>query len=106
MAIRFKPEGGGEAITTGICERNLNLLAHAQSIELDIGSRCGGHGVCGGDRIRLPVGAEGKFSPIRDAEREHLSEQELAEGFRLACQCFPESGELDLAVVLSPRPPA
>ncbi len=71
-------------------EPNLNLLAHAQSIDLEIGSRCGGHGRCGGDRIRiLSNSLENSLSPITDAEREHLTSAELKLGFRLACQCFP-----------------
>ncbi len=78
----------------------LNLLAHAQAIELDIGSRCGGHGVCGGDRVRIPLDAARSFSPVRDAEREHLSPDELAQGYRLACQCFPESDSLDVALTV------
>lgn len=82
---------------TGICDPNLNLLAHAQSIELEIGSRCGGHGICGRDRIR--VLNSDKLSPITDDERSHLSKGELANGWRLACQCFPQEKDLDLHCV-------
>jgi ferredoxin len=74
--------------TVDFCERNLNLLAHAQAIELDIGSRCGGHGVCGGDRIQ--VDAQSSLSPWTEAEKQHLTQAELDAGWRLACQCFPE----------------
>jgi len=76
---------------TGFCERNLNLLAHAQAIELDIGSLCGGHGVCGGDRVK--VISNSKLSPLTEAEKKHLAPQEIGEGWRLACQCFPERSE-------------
>jgi ferredoxin len=95
--IRFRNEG--DLSDTGFCDRNLNLLAHAQAIELEIGSRCGGHGVCGGDRVRI-VTTNGSatettpmLSPLTAAERQHLSPDEIARGFRLACQCFPDKND-------------
>ena len=103
MAIRFI-HPGGKSVSSGLCMAKLNLLAHAQAIELDIGSRCGGHGVCGGDRIRIPPESAAAFSPIRDAEREHLSPEDLALGYRLACQCFPESDTLDVTVGFNTLP--
>lgn len=78
------------------CYRSLNLLAHAQMEELDIGSRCGGYGECGGDRIQVLQGLD-SLSSVTEAERRHLSEEELSQGYRLACQCFPEQ---DLAEFL------
>jgi 2Fe-2S ferredoxin len=90
MSIRFKSHD------TGFCDKNLNLLAHAQSIELDIGSECGGHGICGRDRVRIEPGAD--LSPVTEAEREHLTPEELAQGWRLACQCFPEQSGLELTI--------
>lgn len=97
MPIKFlKP--GGNNFTVDLCEKNLNLLAHAQMIELDIGSECGGHGVCGGDRVRIATEGADLYSPITDDEKRHLSEAELAEGWRLACQCFPEESDLSLEI--------
>jgi ferredoxin len=90
---------------TGFCEHNLNLLAHAQAIELDLGSECGGHGICGKDRIRIEAGAD-SLSPQTEAEREHLSPEELRAGWRLGCQCFPESDELRLRALTSSRAPS
>jgi ferredoxin len=98
MSIRFKSKMDGKIFDSGLCERNLNLLAHAQSIELEIGSRCGGFGECGGDRIRIDVADTSRFSPITEAEREHLSAEELSRGFRLACQCFPQSNEFSAVI--------
>lgn len=86
---------------TDFVESNLNLLAHAQSIELEIGSRCGGHGVCGGDRVRI-LAPSPKLSAVTDAERRHLSKDEIARGYRLACQCFPESSDFSLRVAIFP----
>lgn len=80
-------------------EPQLNLLAHAQSAELDIGSQCGGHGICGKDRIRIDdLETRKKLSAVTHAEREHLSDKEIAEGCRLACQVYPNSKDLDLRV--------
>ena len=92
MSLRFGSHD------TELCEPQLNLLAHAQAIELDIGSRCGGHGVCGGDRVRIPLEARRYFSTVTAAETEHLSPQELADGWRLACQCFPETEGLEVSL--------
>ena len=54
---------------------------------------CGGRGRCRGCRIRL---LEGTISP-NASEREVLSPDEIAQGWRLACQCIPES---DLTIEL------
>ncbi|HZC22334.1 MAG TPA: ASKHA domain-containing protein [Candidatus Binatia bacterium] len=54
---------------------------------------CGGRGRCRGCRIRL---LEGTTSP-NAGEREVLSADEIAQGWRLACQCVPES---DLTIEL------
>ena len=67
---------------------DLNILGHAQLEEREIGSRCGGHGICGGDRIQLMEGDPKLLSIITVEEKKHLSEEEIANGFRLACQCF------------------
>ena len=86
-------------------DRNLNLLAHAQCEEATLGSRCGGHGNCGADKVRII--AEGDraplLSPLTEAERRLLSAAEISSGVRLACQCFPETNDLSIqAEVLSP----
>ncbi len=99
MGIKFKTLEG-KCFQADFCDRNLNLLAHAQSIELDIGSRCGGHGVCGGDRILMRGVDPSELSPITDDERKHLSAGELQQGWRLACQCFPENSDVELSVEL------
>lgn len=91
------PQEGSFTVT--FCEPQLNILAHAQAIELDLGSRCGGHGICGGDRVRTTLPAadrETLLSPITDREKHHLTAEELQQGWRLACQCFPEKGARSL----------
>jgi ferredoxin len=77
------------------CYRNLNLLGHAQIEEVEIGSRCGGYGECGGDRIRVTGGLE-FLSAVTVAERKHLTQDELNAGYRLACQAFPQSDSAEI----------
>lgn len=83
-------------------EPQLNLLAHAQLDEWFLGSRCGGHGECGGDRIQIQNARPGDFSSVTPNERELLSPEELKTGWRLACQCWPERKDL-VAVIFCPR---
>ena len=82
-------------ITVGVIDEwipSLNLLGHAQVSELDIGSRCGGHGICGGDRIRIAAEIQSRFlSAPTEHELELLDEDERRAGWRLACQCFPDA---------------
>ncbi|MBU6155137.1 MAG: hypothetical protein KGP28_12610 [Bdellovibrionales bacterium] len=91
---------GQEQWDTGISMQGLNLLAHAQMIELPIGSTCGGHGKCGKDRIRISLEDQHKVSPITAIEKAHLKPDELAVGVRLGCQCFPDSDGISLQVFL------
>jgi uncharacterized 2Fe-2S/4Fe-4S cluster protein (DUF4445 family) len=44
---------------------------------------CGGRGRCRGCRVRVHEGT----AEVNDAQRERLSEEELKNGWRLACQC-------------------
>lgn len=105
---RFAIDGAAnssKSSTTGVkeksitvdCYRSLNLLAHAQIEELEIGSRCGGYGECGGDRILIREGAQ-FLSPPTIAERELLTESELKQGWRLGCQCYPERDGVSICV--------
>jgi ferredoxin len=85
---------------SGICMQGLNLLAHAQMLEISTGSECGGHGRCGKDRMRIAPEDQHKVSPVTAIERIHLKPEEIASGVRLGCQCFPESDGINLQVFL------
>ncbi len=93
MSVKFqkpnRPEGVGSKFDSGECLRGLNLLGHAQWIELDLGSTCGGHGKCGLDRIFLNAQDQAKVNPVTEIEKNHLTAEEIAKGYRLACQTFP-----------------
>ena len=45
---------------------------------------CGGHGKCG----KCKVIARGELSEVTDAEKKHLTANELASGVRLACLTY------------------
>jgi Na+-transporting NADH:ubiquinone oxidoreductase subunit NqrF len=81
-----------------ICDRSLNLLAHCQFALLDIGSECGGHGICGRDRIQIPHEEISHYSAATEADELNFSPAELAKGWRLACQTFPNQSDLTLHV--------
>lgn len=72
-------------------EPMLNLLAHAQTIELDLGSQCGGHGICGKDRVRISDAEQKNLSLPSESEKRLLSESALKTGVRLACQTYPDA---------------
>ena len=77
--IELEPVGRRVEVDDGV-----TLLHAANSAGIEMASVCGGEGVCGKCRVRLMTGA---LSPITSYEREWLTEQELAAGYRLACQC-------------------
>ena len=85
MSIHFCRSG---QITTVPCYRGLNILGHAQIEEIHVGSQCGGHGICGRDRIQVSLD-EVNVSPPNETERKHLTPEEIAAGWRLACQTWP-----------------
>ncbi len=87
-------------VTEVSCYRNLNLLAHAQLEDLSIGSRCGGFGECGGDRVRVTRGAE-HLTEVTFLERKHLDATLLAQGMRLACQCFPKQDDVEIHIEIN-----
>lgn len=93
--VTFLLSDGSER-DSGLCERNLNLLAHAQCIELDIGSECGGHGRCGADRLLIREEDRSKLSLVTEVERRHLGDQAIQDGWRLGCQAFPDKSGLSI----------
>jgi ferredoxin len=98
MSVIFRTREGVQ--DSGICLRDLNLLAHAQMIELPTGSRCGGHGRCGADRVVLDPVSERQVNPPTAIERHQLSAEDLARGVRLACQAFPGQDGLSIEATI------
>jgi uncharacterized 2Fe-2S/4Fe-4S cluster protein (DUF4445 family) len=68
-------------------ERGTNLLEAAQLAGVQLTSLCGGTGLCDSCRVRVD---RGEVSEPTFEEREIFGD-DLASGFRLACQTIPES---------------
>jgi len=81
--IDFQPVG-----RRGDCPSGRSLLECARQLGVELVNLCGGVGTCGRCLVQL---LEGELSPVTENERASLSAEELAEGYRLACQAFPRS---------------
>lgn len=79
MKIRFEPFG----VTTQ-AEAGTTLLDAAVASGVEIESVCGGRGTCAKCRVIV----SGGVSATSDQERRKLSAEELAQGYRLACQAL------------------
>ncbi|MCW3982261.1 MAG: ASKHA domain-containing protein [Candidatus Bathyarchaeota archaeon] len=64
-------------------ERGRLLLDAIREADIRIESICGGKGECGKCRVILN---QGDVSSLSTSQKKHLSPQEIAEGYRLACQ--------------------
>ena len=78
-------------------DQDQSLLSAAQQAGIALAAVCGGVGVCGACKVRLMAG---KASPLTAAEKKAFSPEELAEGWRLACQAFPLS---DVKIEIPPE---
>jgi ferredoxin len=65
---------------------NSNLLRVSLREQGGIPFKCGG-GVCGTCKCRITLGRE-NTDAVKPKERKHLSEEQLAQGWRMACQTF------------------
>lgn len=65
---------------------NSNLLRVSLREQGGIPFKCGG-GLCGTCRCRIVLGVE-NTDAVKAKERKHLSEEDLAQGYRMACQTF------------------
>src|SRR3990170_2975650 len=64
------------------------LLAAAQSAGVELVAICGGGGSCATCRVRL---VSGDLSPATASEEYELGADDIAAGYRLACQAVPLS---------------
>ncbi len=92
FTIEFQPIG-----LRGECRKGESLMDCARRLRLRMSSVCGGNGTCGTCRVRLLAG--GVSGPTA-REEEELSAEEIEEGWRLACQAFPQG---DCAVHVPPE---
>jgi len=80
--IRFEPDGRVVKAEPG---ENLRLLANASGVF--IRSDCNGDGTCGKCRVVIAEQGEG-VGELTYSERDLLSEREIRQGYRLACQVY------------------
>ncbi len=95
---------GNKSVTA---EENSNLLRVSLRQQGGIPFKCGG-GICGTCRCLIEKGIE-NTDAVKNKERKHLKDDDLAAGYRMACQTFVTG---DVAVSWVPvqkpgmRPPA
>ncbi len=80
VAIRFQPQRAEIAV-----DRGLTVLEAALIGKVAISHKCGGHGSCG--TCKIQIDSKSELCAPNVLEKRHLSEERLAQGFRLACQC-------------------
>ncbi len=83
--IDFEPVG-----VRLLCQEPLSLSEAARQAGVSIRSECGGKGICGKCLVRVEPLAE----PASGAEQAHLSVQQIAEGWRLACRTIVSANTL------------
>jgi uncharacterized 2Fe-2S/4Fe-4S cluster protein (DUF4445 family) len=83
FTIRMQPVGRRATISAG-----MSLLHAAQVSGVELISLCGGVGACDSCKIRL---VSGKLNPLTLEEQALFTPEELAAGYRLACQAIPLS---------------
>ena len=92
VQIVFQPSG-----RRGEIEAGKSILEAARTLGVGIEAACGGARVCGKCRVIVETGrfeklgiasAPDHVSPVGDVERRFLTAEELARGYRLACNAF------------------
>ena len=83
--VAFLREGKEVRVPVGT-----KLVDAAALAYVTIYAPCGDRGICG--KCRVQVLGDG-LNPPNDIERERISEEELAEGWRLSCQALVAGGE-------------
>jgi len=94
--IIFQPHGKRIAAAQGE-----TLLDAAKDAGIAVNALCGGAGLCGKCRVMVLRG-ERNLSPPTEAERRSLSEEDISNGFRLACQATV-SGKGPIVILVPPE---
>jgi ferredoxin len=96
--ITFITSGGKVATVP----ENSNLLRVSLREKGGIPFKCGG-GLCGTCRCRIEQGIE-NTDEVKPKERNHLTEEDLKNGFRMACQTFVVHGDVSVSWEVKARP--
>jgi uncharacterized 2Fe-2S/4Fe-4S cluster protein (DUF4445 family) len=83
FSIDFEPVG-----LRGDFDGENSLLDCARELNVDLVSICGGGGSCSRCKVQL---IKGELSAVTIEEEGMLTEEEIKEGFRLACMAYPQS---------------
>jgi uncharacterized 2Fe-2S/4Fe-4S cluster protein (DUF4445 family) len=83
LQIEFQPVGRRDRFPTG-----QSILECARQSGIDLVSLCGGAGTCGKCKVQI---VSGEVSEPGQKEREALSAEEIAQGYRLACQTYAQT---------------
>jgi len=70
------------------CTAQQSVLEALTTAQIKISSACAGHGFCGLCKITLQAGVVSQLTAI---EQDKLSQSQIAQGTRLACQVYPGS---------------
>ncbi len=97
--VTFVTSGGG----TAEVPENTNLLAASLRHKGGIPFRCGG-GKCGTCRCHIDLGLT-HTDAVKAKERNHLTDAELRDGWRMACQTAV-LGDVSVSWVPKPAPAA
>ncbi|WP_149540196.1 2Fe-2S iron-sulfur cluster-binding protein [Siccirubricoccus phaeus] len=96
ITVTFLSNGGRTATTA----ESTSLLRLSIRERGGIPFKCGG-GLCGTCKCRIEAGRE-NTDAIKPKERKHLTEEQFAVGWRMACQTFVTG---DVSVSWPPPPP-
>lgn len=80
---------------------NSNLLRVSLREKGGIPFKCGG-GLCGTCKCRIESGLE-HTDAVKDKEKRHLTAEDFAAGYRMACQTFLK-GDVSVSWVPRPKP--
>lgn len=81
MAVRFQPQRAEIAV-----DRGQSVIEAAKLGKIVLPHKCGGHGTCG--TCKVIIESKTELSPPTRVEYRHLTEERIAVGYRLACQCL------------------
>ncbi len=79
--VEFQPSGRKVEV-----DRGTTILQAAHEAEVLIQSVCGGKGTCGKCKVIIQEESTRNLDELTEAERLHLTPQEIEAGYRLACQ--------------------
>jgi len=91
VTLTFEPEG------RKVKAQPASILEIARNAGVSLRSDCGGKGVCGKCRVVI-TGGKAEINPPTSIELKHLNGEELASGYRLACQVNAAGGSLTVLV--------